>query len=96
VARGRLSLEIVTPQGAVHTETGVEGVVVRRKEERPLGSEMLILPGHGPMLARVQACNLRVYKDGRTRHLEVEGGFLEVRGDKVTLVTKASKGGSGG
>ncbi len=83
----KLSLEIVTPEGATHVESDLDGIVVRRREDRSPGSELLVMPLHGPMLARIEPCTMRIYSKGTTRYLDVEGGFLEVKNDHVTLVT---------
>lgn len=87
MADRKLSLEIITPDGMTLSESGVDGVVVRRKETDPLGSELLILPLHGPLLARVQACTMRFYRAGQTRFVDIDGGFMEVKADTVTIVT---------
>lgn len=89
-ADGKLSLTVVTPGGVMLDESDIDGVVVRRKEPDPLGSELLIRPLHSPMLARVQPCTMRYYKAGETRFVDVDGGFMEVKGDHVTLVTTGS------
>ncbi len=83
----KLTLEIVTPEGVSFEEGDIDGVVVRRREEAELGSEMAILPRHGPMLARIAACTLRFYQGGKTSYVDVGGGFMEVLRDKVTIVT---------
>ncbi len=83
----KLSLEIVTPGGVTMEESDVDGVVVRRREAGALGSEIAVLPLHGPMLVRVAPCTMRIYRGGETRLQQIDGGFMEVRGDKVTLVT---------
>lgn len=87
MAGDRLSLEIITPEGVTLTESEIDGIVVRRKEDRSLGSEMEVLPLHGPTLARVQACRLRYYRGGVTHYVDISDGFMEVKQDRVTIVT---------
>ena len=82
-----LTLDIVSPRGLVACETGLDRVVVRRREpDHDPGSEIAILPHHGPLLMQTQACTVRVSRGARTDGLEVGAGVLEVLGDHVTLV----------
>lgn len=84
----RLRLELITPDGHVLEEDGVEVVVFRRCEARfELGSEIAIFPGHAPTLVRIPDAPLRYRKDGRTVKLRVGGGFVEVKGGRVLVVT---------
>jgi F-type H+-transporting ATPase subunit epsilon len=83
-----LTLEVVTPRGGFLREQGLTEVVVRRREARfDPGSEVAVLPGHGPMLVRLCHHRMRYRSDGRARYLEVRGGFAEVRDDVVTVLT---------
>ena len=82
-----LTFDIVTPQGARLHEEAVDRVVIRRREaEFDPGSEVAILPRHGPLLMQTQACVARLTRGGFTRELEVGAGVLEVFRDHVTLV----------
>jgi len=84
----KLVLEIVTPDGPILTEHGVDAVVLRRREERfELGSEIAILPLHAPTLIRIPVAPARYRRGGRTFHLAVGGGFAEVERDRVLVVT---------
>jgi F-type H+-transporting ATPase subunit epsilon len=83
-----LVLEIVTPDGPILTERAVDAVVLRRREARfELGSEIAILPLHGPTLIRIPVAPARYRKGGRTLHLAVGGGFAEVERGRVLVVT---------
>ncbi len=88
MTRRTLVLEIVTPDGPAVSEREVEVVVLRRRERRfELGSELAVFPLHAPTLIRVPVAPLRYRKGGRTEHLAVGGGFAEVKGDRVLVVT---------
>lgn len=64
-------------------------VVVRQRElGRPVGSEVCILTGHAPMFFEIQPCRARYQRGGSTWAIELSGGFVEVFGDRVTVVTK--------
>ena len=84
----KLILEIVTPDGPVLTEPGVDAVVLRRREARfELGSEIAIFPLHAPTLIRMSVAPLRYRRGGQIFHLAVGGGFAEVERDRVRVVT---------
>ena len=83
-----LVLEIVTPDGPALKESRVEAVIFRRREKRfELGSEIAVFPLHGPTLVRIPVAPARYRKEGKTVHLAVGGGFVEVKKDRVLLVT---------
>ncbi len=97
MTRRSLALEIVTPDGPAVSEGEVEVVVLRRRERRfELGSEIAVFPLHAPTLIRVPVAPLRYRKGGRTEHLAVGGGFAEVKGDRVLVVTPRCERVAGG
>jgi F-type H+-transporting ATPase subunit epsilon len=77
-----LTLEIVTPDARVYTDT-IDSVVIPTVE-----GEVGILPGHIPLLAQVEHGELRVTKGSDTQLLAVSGGFVEVEGDKVHVLAE--------
>jgi F-type H+-transporting ATPase subunit epsilon len=79
-----LILEIVTPEARVYSET-VETVVVPTVE-----GEVGILPGHIPLVAQLGAGELRATKGGKTELLVVGGGFVQVSGDKVSILADSA------
>ena len=70
-----LTLEIVTPEAKVYSDT-IDSVVIPTVE-----GEIGILPGHIPLLTQVDDGELRVTKEGKTVLLVVSGGFAEIDGD---------------
>jgi F-type H+-transporting ATPase subunit epsilon len=83
-----LTLEVVTPDGVALREPDVEVVVLRRRERtHDIGSEVAILPQHGPLLVRIPVAPARYGKGRETVHLALSGGFAEVRDDRVTVLT---------
>jgi F-type H+-transporting ATPase subunit epsilon len=79
-----LTLEIVTPEARVYSDT-VETVVIPTVE-----GEIGILPGHIPLLTQVGAGELRVVKNGKTELLAVGNGFAEIDGDKVSILAESA------
>jgi len=79
-----LTLEIVTPEARVYSDT-IETVVIPTMD-----GEIGILPGHIPLLTQVAAGELRVTRNGRIEHLAVGGGFAEVQGDKVSVLAESA------
>ena len=79
-----LILEIVTPEARVYSET-VDTVVIPTVE-----GEVGILPGHIPLVAQVGAGELRATKGGVTQFLAVGGGFVQVTGEKVSILADSA------
>jgi len=76
-----LKLEIVTPEAKVFSDdvdmvtlTGLEG-------------EMGILPQHMPLMTQLVAGEIVVNKGGETFFLAVGDGFVQVTGDRVSILT---------
>ncbi len=53
--------------------------------------ELGILPSHAPLLTVLTPGEIRVVKDGEESDLVVSGGFLEVLGDKVTILADTAE-----
>jgi len=79
-----LTLEIVTPEARVYSET-VDTVVIPTVE-----GEVGILPGHIPLVTLVDAGELRATKGGVTQLLVVGGGFAQVTGEKVSILADSA------
>jgi F-type H+-transporting ATPase subunit epsilon len=77
-----LTLEIVTPDARVYTDT-IDSVVIPTVQ-----GEVGILPGHIPLLTQVEHGELRVTKGADTLFLAVSGGFAEVEGDRVHVLAE--------
>jgi F-type H+-transporting ATPase subunit epsilon len=77
-----LTLEIVTPEARVYSDT-IDTVVIPTTE-----GEIGILPGHIPLLTQVEHGELIVTKNGQTHWLAVSGGFAEVEGDRVHILAE--------
>lgn len=77
-----LTLEIVTPEARVYTDT-IDSVVIPTIE-----GEIGVLPGHIPLLTQVEHGELRVTKGTETLFLAVSGGFAEVGGDRVNVLAE--------
>ncbi|HTV42345.1 MAG TPA: F0F1 ATP synthase subunit epsilon [Candidatus Sulfotelmatobacter sp.] len=76
-----LKLEIVTPEARTFSEdvdmvelTGVDG-------------EMGILPQHTPLMTELVEGEIRAIKDGKPIFLAVGKGFVQVTGDRVSILT---------
>ena len=79
-----LTLEIVTPEAKVYSDT-VDSVVIPTVE-----GEIGILPGHIPLLTQVDGGELRVIKGAETLFLAISGGFAEIDGDKVSVLAESA------
>ncbi len=73
---------VVTPEATVSEQT-VDSVVV------PLyDGEIGILPGHAPLIGRLGFGELRMVTGGNFESLYVDGGFVQVADNVVSLLTQ--------
>ena len=77
-----LTLEIVTPEGRVYSET-VDTVVLPT-----LQGEIGILPGHLPLLTQIEDGELRVQKGTTTESLACGRGFAEITADRISVLAE--------
>ena len=76
-----LRLEIVTPEEKIYSEE-VSMVTLPGAE-----GELGVYPNHVPVLTALKPGELRVVKDGREISLAVGEGFVEIKGDAVSVLT---------
>jgi F-type H+-transporting ATPase subunit epsilon len=76
-----LRLEIVTPDSIAYSED-VEMVTLVGAN-----GELGVYPNHVPLLTTLQPGELRVLKGGRETYLAVGEGFVEIKGDAVSVLT---------
>ena len=76
-----ISLEIVTPSEVVYSEE-VDHVVIPTSR-----GKIDVLPHHVPIIDTLTAGDIKVVKEGITQYLAVGSGFVEVYGEKVSLLT---------
>jgi len=79
-----LTLEIVTPEARVYSDT-IDTVVIPTVD-----GEIGILPGHIPLLTQVEHGELRVTKNGKTELLAVGNGFAQINADKVSVLAESA------
>lgn len=79
-----LTLEIVTPEARVYSDT-IDTVVIPTVD-----GEIGILPGHIPLLTQIDHGELRVTKGAATQYLAVGKGFAEILGDKVSILAESA------
>lgn len=78
-------VEIVTPERKVYAETanmvsvtGVEG-------------ELGILPNHIPFVTPLRIAPVMIKRDGKIDVIAVNGGFIEVRKDKIVILAESAE-----
>ena len=76
-----LRLEIVTPEAKAYSED-VDFVLLPGSE-----GELGVYPKHVPLLTTLKPGELRVKKDGRETVMAVGEGFVEIKGDAVSVLT---------
>ena len=77
-----LTLEIVTPEARVYSDT-IDTVVIPTVD-----GEIGIFPGHIPLLTQVEHGELRVTKGSTVLFLAVGGGFAQISGDKISVLAE--------
>mgnify|MGYP000101640101 CR=1 FL=1 len=77
-----LTLEIVTPEAKVYSDT-IDSVVIPTVE-----GEIGVLPGHIPLLTQVADGELRVSKGSETLYLAISGGFAQIDGEKIRVLAE--------
>ena len=80
-----MRLEIVTAERVVYSED--IDILVAPGTEGELG----ILPRHAPLLTILKSGEIRVVKDGEDNLMAVSGGFLEVLGNKITILANTAE-----
>lgn len=80
-----LTVSVVTPDGQVLEEN--YEMLSCKAESGELG----ILPGHIPLVAPLSINALRLKRENKVDLVAVNGGFIEVRPDKVTVLTQSAE-----
>lgn len=83
--KNKIRLQIITPLKKVFDED-VERVTLRTTE-----GDMGVLYDHEPVVALLAYNTIRYTQDGTSKKATTMGGFAEVTGDKVVILTDASE-----
>ena len=78
-------LEIVTPERRVYAEQ-VDMISVKGAE-----GELGILPNHIPLVTPLKVAPVIVKQGGKQHYIAVNGGFMEVRKDKVVILAESAE-----
>ncbi|MCR8632324.1 MULTISPECIES: F0F1 ATP synthase subunit epsilon [Paenibacillus] len=78
-------LEIVTPERKVYAEQ-VNMISVKGSE-----GELGILPNHIPLVTPLKVAPVIVKQNGQAHYIAVNGGFMEVRKDKVVILAESAE-----
>jgi F-type H+-transporting ATPase subunit epsilon len=76
-----LRLEIVTPEEKIYSED-VDMVTLPGSE-----GELGVYPRHVPLLTTLKPGELRILRKGRETSMAIGEGFVEIRGDAVSVLT---------
>ncbi len=80
-----LDVSVVTPGGPVLEDSF--DMIVCKAETGEIG----ILPGHIPLVAPLQISAVRLKNGNETQKLAINGGFMEVQPDKVTILAQSAE-----
>lgn len=96
----KMVLQVLTPEKIAIEEKDVDFVVFRiegqddpdeEKGEEDRSGEIGILRDHAPMLARIPISAVRYKKGEQQFYLAVAGGFIEVRDNRVTILSNGAE-----
>jgi F-type H+-transporting ATPase subunit epsilon len=80
-----MRLEIITAEREVFADD-VEVLVAPG-----IDGELGILPHHAPLMTALQPGEIMIRKDGQPTYLVVSGGFLEVMGNRATILADTAE-----
>ncbi|MTD30834.1 F0F1 ATP synthase subunit epsilon [Planomicrobium sp. YIM 101495] len=80
-----ITVNIVTPDGPVY-DSEVSMIIAVTAT-----GEMGVLPGHIPTVAPLGIGAVRLKKENSTELVAVNGGFLEIRPDKATILAQSAE-----
>ena len=82
----KMTVEVVTPERVVYS--GQAEMVIARGVVGDLG----ILPNHMPLVSPLKTAPVRIKTEGEKEvKMAVSGGFMEVRGEKVTILAETAE-----
>jgi F-type H+-transporting ATPase subunit epsilon len=82
---GSLHVVVISPERTIYD--GEADSVIAPAWDGELG----ILRGHAPLMALLGEGDVRVRHAGKTEHFHVEGGFLQVVDDVVTVLSERAE-----
>nr|WP_206767817.1 F0F1 ATP synthase subunit epsilon [Brevibacillus formosus] len=81
-----MTVEVVTPERVVYS--GQAEMVIARGLQGEIG----IMPNHMPLVTPLKTAPVRIKTEGdKEVKMAVSGGFMEVRGDKVTILAETAE-----
>ena len=90
MATNLMTVEVVSPEQVLYSGEGT--MVITRTLG---GGEIAFQPGHAAFLGALQQCHTRVFlEDGSVQDIAVHGGFVEVSGNKVSILSDSAELGS--
>lgn len=60
----------------------------REVSARSVDGEIGILPEHAPLLVVLAPGEIRIHDEGQVRRAKVDGGFMSVEHDRVTIISE--------
>lgn len=77
----KFSLEVVSPEGIVFNDE-IDEVILPS-----VNGELAILPHHTPLFTKLLEGEIIVKKEGKAFSIAVRGGFLEIKENKVSVLS---------
>lgn len=80
-----MQVQIITPEKTVF-EGACDGVTLPA-----VTGELTILPDHLPLITPLKSGEIALHHGSERQHMAIHGGFVEVDGDSVKLLTDAAE-----
>ena len=80
-----INVSLVSPEAILYE--GDATLVVAKTEDGEIG----IQAGHVPLVANLLPCHVRVHTDGGVQGIAVHGGFIEVSGGHLTILSDVAE-----
>jgi len=81
----KLHFKIITPDKIVFDQE-IESLTLPTTE-----GEITILPNHIPLITAIKPGEIMIKQEGKTHHMAVMGGFLEISDNKISLMAEAAE-----
>jgi len=92
ISSEKMKFQVISPEKVLVDEQDVDMVVLRYKSPETGEGGLGVMRKHAPMLVRLPpASPIRYMKGDQTFYLAVAGGFVEVRNNRVTVLSTGAE-----
>lgn len=82
-SRGKLTLRVLTPEGLIFEEKGLDAVNIPLADGYPLG----VRPGHAPLIAETVKGSIHYRSFKQEDEIHLHAGVLDIRDNVINVLT---------